>query len=451
MIFTDRTVLIAGMARSGASSARLLHELGAHLLLHDAKTIEELSEETRKEIEELPYENWMGRDAAEALGRADMVIVSPGLPPTMPLLMKARERGIPVIAEIELGYQNAKADIVAITGTNGKTTTTALTGEIFAHAGWPTLVLGNIGVPLTERVLEAEPGSVIVVETAALQLDDTIDYRPKACAVLNITPDHLDRYGTMEKYTAAKAKIFRNQAAEDWCILNWDDPIVRGLASAVPSQILWFSLEPRKEDGIYLDGDEVIRMHDGRRTSLLPASEVRIPGRHNLQNAMAAAALALCQGADPEKVAETLRAFPGVEHRIETVLEKDGVVYINDSKGTNPDATRKAIDAMTRPTVLLLGGFDKHADFTELMNTMGPPVRHIVVLGETAGKIEEAAEAAGWASRERAASFDEAVLAAKRAARPGDAVLLSPACASWDMFPNFEERGKRFKEIVRTL
>lgn len=451
MTFKDKNVLIVGMALSGASSAILLDKLGAHLILHDAKPLDALPEDTKDAVSVLQYEDYLGRDPGGILDTVDLAVVSPGVPPTLSLLSQLHERKIPVLAEIELGYQTMHGDLIAVTGTNGKTTTTALTGAIFEDAGRTTHVLGNIGLPLTARSLATRDGDAVVVETAALQLDDTVEYRPRACAVLNVTPDHLDRYGTMENYAAAKARVFRNQTADDCCVLNYDDPIVRGFSSAVPSRVLWISLEGQDLDGVFAEDGYIVSRRGGRAERILPTGEVRLPGRHNLQNALAAAALALDNGVPAELIAGTLRTFAGVEHRIETVCETDDVVYINDSKGTNPDATQKAIEAMTRPTVLILGGFDKHASFQALFEAMGDPVRHIVVLGATADKIMSAAAACGWDAIERAETFEDAVRRASKRANPGDAVLLSPACASWDMFANFEERGRRFKEIVRSF
>lgn len=451
MTFRDKKVLVAGMARSGASSAKLLSRLGAKLTLYDAKPRTQLPETTQAAIRDLEFEDCLGQPEADVLRGVDAVIVSPGLPPSMPLLQKARSAGIPVLAEIELGYLSASGDIAAITGTNGKTTTTALVGEIFKNAGRRTFVLGNIGTPLTERALDTSAGDMLVVETAALQLDDIASYRPSVSAILNITPDHLDRYGSMERYTSAKARIYENQTDSDWCVLNWDDAIVRSLAPSVKARILWFSLEPQTADGVYAEDGQIAALIDGRRVELMSASDVTIPGTHNLQNALAASAVALSQGVKPDVVAQTLRTFPGVEHRIETVCEKDGVLFINDSKGTNPDATLKAVAAMSRPTVLILGGFDKHADFVPFMQSISSDIKHAVVLGQTADRLMDAAAECGVETVERADTFDDAVLAAARAAQAGDAVLLSPACASWDMFDNFEERGRRFKQIVREL
>lgn len=450
MELKNRRVLICGMARSGAACARALHTLGAELLLYDSRAFADLPEETKTVIENLPYEDYLGGDAGKAAQTADLLIVSPGLPPDLPFLLQAARHRIPVLAEMELGYRLAQADFVAVTGTNGKTTTTALTGEIFRR-GWPkSYTLGNIGDPVTAHALATRPGEVIVAETAALQMDATIDFHPRASAILNITPDHLDRYGTMENYTEAKARIFKNQSGDDYCVLNRDDPLTVQLAPRVACRVLWFSLEPMTDEGVWLERGKILWRHHGSVRELMPAAGVRLPGRHNLQNAMCAAALALEYGIAPETVRRTLEEFAGVEHRIETVCEKDGVLYINDSKGTNPDATIKAVEAMTRPTVLILGGFDKHAEFGDLMQRLGP-VRSIVVLGETAPKILRAAREAGFQNIRAVRDMAQAVKEAAAAADAGDAVLLSPACASWDMYKDFEERGRHFKKLVRDL
>lgn len=451
----ESSVLVCGMALSGTAAAEALSQLGARLFLHDRRAQSNLPEATRETLGTLRYTDFLGKDPSAALGDVNAVVVSPGLPTDLPYLVEARRRGIPVIGELELGYQLAAGDFIAITGTNGKTTTTALTGEIFRAAGENTYVLGNIGDALCAHALETKRGDVIVAETAALQLDTIEYYRPFGSAVLNITPDHLDRYGTMERYKAAKKRVLENQGSGDYTLINADDPISRSLAEEARMRIglhtALVSLSPIAGEGMFVDADGFIVWRHGRNAQqIMPAAQLRLRGAHNLQNALFAAGLALEYGLLPETVAEVLRTFPGVEHRLETVTVRDGVTYINDSKGTNPDATMKAVAAVSMPTVLILGGFDKHADFSELMSALGT-VREIVVLGQTREKILEAARKAGFDAVHPVADLEEAVRVAAGLAVSGDAVLLSPACASWDMYANFEERGRHFKDLVAAL
>ncbi|MEA4852816.1 MAG: UDP-N-acetylmuramoyl-L-alanine--D-glutamate ligase [Christensenella sp.] len=452
MEYKNKKALVIGMAKSGVSSAALLCRLGADVTIYDVKTRENIPQELLLELDEYPCHDMLGKDPTDIVSSMDFLVLSPGVPLGLPFIRRAYELGKPVIAEIELGFSVSKADFIAITGTNGKTTTTALTGEIFKNAGIPTHVLGNIGVPITQEAMETKSGDVVVAETAALQLDTIENYRPCESAILNITEDHLDRYGTMENYIAAKAKIFKNQGTEDFCVLNYDNEIVRELADKIRAKVFWFSTMQQKiENGASVRDGMIIFSNDGNETKILPADEVRIPGRHNLENALAATTLACLYGISAEVIAETLRSFPGVEHRIEFVKEVNGVSFINDSKGTNPDATINAIHAMTKPTVLILGGYDKKNDFVPLFQSFTPMIKAVLVLGDTSKKIIDAAQACGYENYIKANGFEDAILKAYSIAEAGENVLLSPACASWDMFKNFEERGRVFKDIVKGL
>ncbi len=442
----QKTALIVGMARSGIASAKLLYRKGWRVIVNDMKAEIPGMEESLRDV---VYVNKLGVPPETLLDGVDLLVPSPVIPMDKPFILEARARGIEVISEIELGYRFAQAEFVCITGTNGKTTCTALTGEIFRAGGRNTFVLGNIGIPITEHALETRPGDIIVAETAALQLEGNVHFHARAAGVTNITPDHLDRYHTMENYIAAKRRILDNQTAGDFAVLNYDDPIVRGFAESTKAQVLYFSRKCEVEQGIFLRDGNIMYRFNGTDTEIMPANEVRIPGGHNLENAMLCAALGLCMGVDKEAVRRALRDFPGVEHRIEFVCERSGVQYINDSKGTNPDSTIKAVAAMTRPTVLILGGYDKHNEFSELFASFEGRVKAIVALGVTAPKIIQAAKEAGFANILHCqGDFKQAVDMARDAAQPGDTVLLSPACASWDMFENFEQRGRVFKDIV---
>ena len=434
----QKTALIVGMAKSGIAAARLLYENGYRVIINDMKPeIKGLFDA----LSGIAYEVRLGDDPMDLLDGVDLLIPSPIIPFFRLFIVEAKRRGIEVISEIELGYRYSKADFVCITGTNGKTTCTTLTGEIFKAAGRKTFVLGNIGVAISAYAMETKPGDVIVAETAALQLEGNVRFHAKAAGVCNITPDHIDRFGSMEKYIAAKAKIFDNQTGDDFAVLNYDDPIVRDFEKLTPAHVLFFSRKAEVPEGMYMDGDTIMLRWAGKDTPFMDRKEIYIPGGHNLENAMLCALLALSQWIDAEVIRETLRTFKGVEHRIEFVCERSGVRYINDSKGTNPDSTVKAIEAMDRPTVLILGGYDKHTGFEEVFDALpGSHVKACVVLGQTADEIMETAKRHG---------FENICYRCRDLAEPGDNVLLSPACASWGMFDNYEQRGRVFKDIVR--
>ena len=443
----QKTALIVGMAKSGVAAARLLYENGYRVIIND------MQPEIRGLFDQLSgiaYEVQLGANPMDLLDGVDMLVPSPIIPMTRPFLVEARRRGIEVISEIELGYRYSHADFICITGTNGKTTCTALTGELFAAGGRHTFVLGNIGVAISAHAMETKAGDVVVAETAALQLEGNVLFHAKAAGICNITPDHLDHFGSMESYIAAKAKILDNQTADDVAVLNADDAVVAGFASRTPAKVLYFSRQKEVEQGAFLRGDDVVIRMNGEEYVLIDRRDIRIPGAHNLENAMLSSLLALSQGVDRDVVRQTLKTFAGVEHRIEFVCTRSGVDYINDSKGTNPASTIRAVEAMKKPTVLILGGFDKHSEFDELFDVFGDTVKACVLLGETASKIQTAANRKGYGHLcHRAENFSRAVDMARDLAEGGDAVLLSPACASWDMFDNYEVRGQVFKQIVK--
>lgn len=442
-----KTALIVGMAKSGIAAAKLLYQEGYRVIINDQKPeIKGLFDA----LSGIAYEVQLGADPMDLIDGVDLVVPSPIIPMTRPFLVEAKRRGIEVISEIELGYRYSKADFVCITGTNGKTTCTALTGEIFQNSGRNTFVLGNIGIAISEHALDTKKGDVVVAETAALQLEGNVKFHAVAAGVCNITPDHLDHFGTLENYIAAKAKIFDNQTEKDVAVLNWDDPTVRGFASLTKARVMFFSRKEEVEEGMFLRGDRMVYRLNGEEHDLMDKDDVRIMGAHNLENAMLSALLALSQGVAAEIVKTTLETFTGVEHRIEYVCTRSGVDYINDSKGTNPASTIRAIEAMKKPTILILGGFDKHSEFSELFEAFTPNIRACVVLGDTSEKILAAATAAGYEGLcHRASDFLKAVNMARDLAEEGDVVLLSPACASWDMFDNYEQRGRVFKAIVK--
>ena len=444
-------VLVVGMAKSGIASAALLASEGAFVTINDKKTAKELPE-ALKALDGLNYADALGADPLTLLGDTDMIVLSPGVPLFAPFAVEAKKRGIKVIGEIELGYLFAKAPIIAITGTNGKTTTTALTGELFKAAGFNTFVLGNIGVPIAQEAKNTKPKDVIVAEVAGFQLESTERFHARSCAILNLTEDHLDRFKTMENYGTAKAMVLHNQTRDDFAVFNADDPLVAAMAKRAKGRVLWFSRKGEVENGAFVRDGRIIFRMDGRESEVCGVAELRIPGGHNLENALAAVAVSLPVGVSAKAAEKALRSFPGVEHRIEFVCEKGGVRYVNDSKGTNPDSTVKAVEAIQRPTVLLLGGSNKNSDYTPVFNAFGGKVKAVVAYGFTRHQIERDAKKTGYSTIYICdGSFEDAVRLAGSLAEEGDDVLLSPACASYDMFTNFEERGRVFKELVRSF
>lgn len=430
------------MARSGMAAARALHALGALVTITDRKPLDQLAAQRAS----------LGSGITVAAGghpdriflETDLIVLSPGVPGIAPVL-QARRHGVKVISELELAWMLSDAPYIGITGTNGKSTVTTLVGLMLAKARMNVLVAGNIGNALTEKVSQLIGKDWIVAELSSFQLEDIETFRPKIAAVLNVTQDHLDRYDSIQEYGEAKARIFMNQQKEDHLVLNFDDPIVKSYTRRTSATVIPFSRQLRFNPGAcVLDGH---LMFNGRR--VIAVDELKIGGVHNLENALAAAALSLLAGADVRSVASVLREFPGLEHRLEFVRKKDGVSYINDSKGTNVGAVVKSVEGFTRPVILIAGGLDKGSDFRPLTDLFKHKVKLLVLIGKAADKM---ASVLG-ASTETlfAQTLQEAVrLASARAAR-GDVVLLSPACASFDMFKDFEDRGRQFKEAVMSL
>lgn len=452
MNFEGKKVLVCGMARSGVSAAQCLYELGARVTISDSKAEEKLAEALQP-LEGMDIRRCLGDQAQPAdLESYDLAVTSPGIPMQAPILRAVQAAGVPLIGELELGAQVSRAPLYAVTGTNGKTTTTTLIGEIFRNLGKTTYVVGNIGYPFTACALRCGEEDVAVAEVSSFQLETISTFHPHIAVMCNITEDHLNRHGTMEEYIRVKERIFENMGQGDYAVLNLDDPIVRGMAERIPCAPAFFSRRQEVETGAYLEGEEVVFSLNGHKKRVLRADEIRIPGEHNLENALAATALAMLAGVPAPVVRHTLKTFPGVEHRIETVRTVEGVTYINDSKGTNVDASIRAVRAMKVPTVLLAGGYDKHTDFLPLAREiLASKIHTVVVLGDTAEQIERALRAVGFESILHAKTFEEAVLLARSCAKEGENVLLSPACASFDMFQDYEERGRVFKEIVSRL
>lgn len=380
----------------------------------------------------------------------DLAVLSPGVPTDLPFVIKLQDKKIPVWGEIELAYVCGKGRLAAITGTNGKTTTTALTGAIMREYYDSVFVVGNIGLPYTEYALEMKDSSVTVAEVSSFQLETIHSFRPEVSAILNITPDHLNRHHTMQCYIDTKARIAENQTKDQICVLNYEDSELKKLADKIPADIFWFSSARPLERGIWLDGEDII-YKDTEEIKICTIHDMQLLGVHNYENVMAAVAITMHMGVPVECIRKAIAEFKAVEHRIEFVREVHGVRYYNDSKGTNPDAAIKAVQAMVTPTVVIGGGYDKQSSYEEWINSFGDTVKCLVLLGATADKIEATARKAGFTNIIRVASLEEAVKVSAAQAQSGEAVLLSPACASWDMFKSYEQRGTLFKEYVNQL
>ncbi|MCF8010633.1 MAG: UDP-N-acetylmuramoyl-L-alanine--D-glutamate ligase [Clostridiales bacterium] len=444
-------VLVIGAARSGISAARFLAQRGARPVLTDNKTAEELdinSELLKKSNIELSLGN-----CPEIYPESfHMAVVSPGVPLWASPVIKAEEAGVPVIGELELAWRFVNSPVVAITGTNGKTTTTVLTGQVFKDAGYKTFVAGNIGIPFIDIVEEVDPESVVVLEVSSFQLETTAFFRPRVGVVLNLTPDHLDRHVSIEEYARCKARIFDSQSKNDTAVLNYDDPLVYKMRQQAPGEVIFFSRKHILEKGVFVeDGKVFARLSTGKSMFIMNASAVSIPGSHNLENALAVIACGLAVGVRSEMLASTLSEFSGVSHRLELAAEINKVKYVNDSKGTNPEASIKALQAYNEPVVLIAGGRNKGNDFSELAVQINKKARVVIVLGESAQEIKGAVEKQGNTRILKADDLKHAVILAHEEARTGEIVLMSPACASWDMFNDYEERGEYFKNIVKSL
>lgn len=448
MLVTGKKVLVFGSGISGIGAVKLLEDHGAEVVLYDgnesldqASLREQLGEKTTIVLGEFPE---------HLLEELELVVLSPGVPTDLPVILAMKEHGIQVIGEVELAYAFGKGDVLAITGTNGKTTTTSLLGEIMKCHQEEVFVVGNIGNPYTVAAGQMTERSVAVAEMSSFQLESIETFRPKVSAILNFTPDHLNRHHTMEAYVEAKKQIAKNQTAEDYCVLNYEDERTKAFGEEVKAQVLYFSSAHKLERGIYLDDGKMIYKNP-EEVIVCHVDELQILGIHNYENVMAAVAMAAVYGVPMDTIRKAILAFKGVEHRIEYVTEKDGVVYYNDSKGTNPDAAIKGIQAMNRKTVLIGGGYDKNSEYTEWIQAFDGKVKQLILIGATREKIAQDAEKCGFHDYVFADTFEEAVLLAAKTAKSGEAVLLSPACASWGMFPNYEVRGDKFKEIVNSL
>lgn len=448
----NKKVLVFGSGISGVGAVHLLELQGADVILYDGN--DKLKEEDVREKldKDSKAEIILGEFPEGLLDSLQLVVLSPGVPTDLPVVEKMRAHHIEIIGEIELAYAFGKGDVLAITGTNGKTTTTSLLGEIMKNYKEKAFVVGNIGNPYTVIADQTDDDTVIVAEMSSFQLETIATFRPKVSAILNFTPDHLNRHHTMEAYVTAKKNIAINQGEDDFCVLNYEDPLTREFGQQLKTQVFYFSSKRSLDQGIYLKDRKIIYQEENKQAiELCHVGELQILGTHNFENVMAASAMALLYGVPVKIVQDTIKAFKGVEHRIEYVAEKGGVVYYNDSKGTNPDAAIRGIQAMNRPTVLIGGGYDKNSEYTEWIQSFDGKVKKLILIGATKEKIAADAEKCGFTDYIFADTFEEAMEKAVGFAEEGDAVLLSPACASWGMFPNYEVRGDRFKELVHAL
>ena len=444
----NKRVLVVGLGRSGIASALFLKSRGARVTVSDAKSQDQLREEIPALLDQgIVVET--GGHGDRTFHDQDLIVVSPGVPVDSQPLEQARALGAPVIGEIELASEFLSGPLVAITGSNGKTTTTTLVGEILLKSGFSTLVGGNIGKAAISLVEESTPETAIVLEVSSFQLETIRSFHPKISVILNITPDHLDRHGTFETYVDAKARIFENQTADDFSVLNADDPTCAGLERRTRARVFSFSRQREIKEGAFVRDGKILFRRDNTETAIMPVSEIPLKGGHNVENVLASICAAVLMGCDPDHVRAAIREFKAVEHRLEYVATIAGVDYYNDSKATNVDATIKALESFPANVHLILGGKDKGSDYSVLNGLLRQRVKRVYTIGAAAEKIQSQIQ--GAAEIFSAGSLEAAVKQAAAVARPGDVVLLAPACASFDQFRNYEHRGRVFKDLVLAL
>jgi UDP-N-acetylmuramoylalanine--D-glutamate ligase len=452
MELKNKRVLVVGLGRSGVASAIFLQEHGAKVIVSDSKSEVQLQSEVPALLDRgISIET--GHHGERTFRDQDLIVVSPGVPSDQPQLQHARSLGIPVIGEVELAFRFLQGKVLAITGSNGKTTTTTLVGEILAKSemksGKKTLVGGNIGTPVISLAGQSSPDSQTVLETSSFQLESIEQFRPWIAAILNITPDHLDRHHTFQAYVDAKARIFENQQSDDFAILNADDPTCVALKDKIKASLLWFSRKQPIENGAFLKGDQIIFRQNGQEQTVLSRSDIQLKGEHNLENVLAAVAMSMVAGCTPQQVRQAVKEFRAVEHRLELVATINGVTFYNDSKATNVDATVKALESFPGNIHIILGGKDKGSDYTVLNPLLRERAKRVYLIGAASDKI--ASHVKNATELVRSGTLERAVRQAFEAAKSGDVVLLAPACASFDQFNSYEHRGRVFKELVRSL
>ncbi|OAB33906.1 UDP-N-acetylmuramoyl-L-alanine--D-glutamate ligase [Paenibacillus glacialis] len=467
--YRDKQVVVLGLAKSGVEVAKVLHKMGALVTVNDKKEKDQCPEAS--ELEVLGISVICGSHPSDLIHTdIALVVKNPGIPYSVPPLVKAMELGIDIVTEVEVAYHLSEAPMIGITGSNGKTTTTTWVGNILRNAGMSSIVAGNIGTPLCAAIAGANEDDWMVVELSSFQLKGTQQFRPRIGCLLNVAETHLDYHGGMEDYVSSKVNMFVNQREDDIAILNWDDPYCRSLVPHMKGRILPFSMSEELVEGIYVSPPYIASIEDSLMRSvvyrdaegiihdIIPVEDIGLPGRFNVENALAACAIAIAAGVSIDQLSTPLSAFRGVEHRLEYVKETNGVSYYNNSKATNSKATTMALTSFKNPIVLIAGGLDRGSDYMELLTVFGERVKAVIVLGETKEKIAKVAELAGLKDisivdtvEDSATTLITAVKEAARIAEQGDVVLLSPACASWDMFASYEERGRIFKEAVHNL
>ncbi|MDQ0192577.1 UDP-N-acetylmuramoyl-L-alanine--D-glutamate ligase [Paenibacillus wynnii] len=468
-MYRGQEVVVLGLAKSGVQVAKVLHERGAIVTVNDKKERDQSPEAS--ELEALGISVICGGHPEGLIhGGVALIVKNPGIPYSVPPVQQAIQLGIEIVTEVEVAYRLCVAPMIGITGSNGKTTTTTWVGHMLDAAGMNPIVAGNIGTPLCQAAQEATEANWMVVELSSFQLKGTETFRPKVGCLLNIAETHLDYHGSMEDYIESKVKLFANQLESDTAVLNWDDPFCRELVPYLKGSLLPFSMTEELVEGVYVspafipDHEDnlkrtiIYRDADGQKILIADVDSIGLPGRFNIENALAACAIAIAAGADPNKLADVLSSFRGVEHRLEYVMIKGGATYYNNSKATNSKATTMALTSFRKPVVLIAGGLDRGSDYMELLPVLSGRVKALVALGETKDKLASVAEMAGLKhivtvdnGDSAAAVLQAAVREASALAEEGDVVLLSPACASWDMFTSYEERGRIFKEAVHNL
>jgi len=451
MDLNGKKVLIIGAGKSGIAAADLLWKKGVDYILYDGNKELSVSQIRESKAALKNCEIVLGKLKEEVLSRIALVVMSPGVPVDLPVINQIRQAGIPVWGEIELAYHYAKGKLLAITGTNGKTTTTALVGEIMKAYCKDVKVVGNIGTPYTQMAADTTDESVTVAEISSFQLETAITFHPQICAILNITPDHLNRHHTMECYIEAKKSIAKNLTKDEICILNYEDEVLRNFGKSLHNNVIFFSIKQELKQGFYYKNQAIYQTKDDQTEKIIDVCELNLLGLHNYENVMAAIAMTWSFGVPMQVIKGVLRQFQAVEHRIEYVTEKRGIKFYNDSKGTNPDAAIQGIKAMIAPTFLIGGGYDKESEYDAWIDAFDGKVKKLVLIGQTRKKIAECAKRRGFWEVVFADSLEEAIDVCYQNAVSGDVILLSPACASWGMFDNYEQRGDLFKEYVKSL
>ena len=447
----SQKILVAGSGKSGIAASRMALDTEHEVILYDSNEALDAEAVRGQFKEDETIEVLLGELTKEALKDVELCVISPGIPLDAPFVEVLKACEVPIWSEIQLAYHYARGKLAAITGTNGKTTTTSLVGEIMSAYYKEVFVVGNIGTPYTSVALDTKDESVIVAEISSFQLETIQDFRPQVSAVLNITPDHLDRHGTVEVYARTKESIGKNQTGDQVMVLNYEDPVTRNMAERANARVVFFSLDHELEEGVYFKDGSFMLAENKTVQTICTEADINLLGGHNYENILAAIAVSHYMGVPAEQIRKGVSGFKGVEHRIEYVDTIKDVAYYNDSKGTNTDAAIKGIKAMNRPTFLIGGGYDKKAEYDDWIEAFDGKVKELILLGATAEKIGKTAEAHGFSRIVYVDTLEEAVEYASKHAVSGDAVLLSPACASWGMFPNYEVRGDRFKEYVNKL